>query len=144
MTNVTPVMEAMFMKVGGKMVNLFGLMPTIGNEKVTWLETGMLEAQLLKEIGLFGTILFGVFLVGMGYFVLQYLNKSEDSDCAKSIFVVMLLTFFIYESFFNLLVIGPHTDTYEAFLRSPTLLVMLFIFGYIFMMPSKKEEEQHE
>ena len=144
MTNVTPVMEAMFMKVGGKMVNLFGLMPTIGNEKVTWLETGMLEAQLLKEIGLFGTILFGVFLVGMGYFVLQYLKKSEDSDCAKSIFVVMLLTFFIYESFFNLLVIGPHTDTYEAFLRSPTLLVMLFIFGYIFMMPSKKEEEQHE
>ena len=144
MTNVTPVMEAMFMKVGGKMVNLFGLMPTIGNEKVTWLETGMLEAQLLKEIGLFGTILFGVFLVGMGYFVLQYLKKSEDSDCSKNIFVVMTLTFLIYESFFHVIVAGPHTESYEAFLRSPTLLVMLFIFGYIFTLPSKKEEEQHE
>ena len=144
MSNITPVLEAMFMKVGGKMFNLFGLMPTMANEKITWMETRRFEVQILKEVGLFGTLLFGVFLIGMGYFVLQYLKKSEDSDCSKSIFVVMLLSFFIYESFFNLVVIGPHIETYEAFLRSPTLLVMLFIFGYIFMMPSKKEEEQHE
>ena len=144
MTNVTPVMEALFTKVGGKMVNFFGLMPTIANEKVTWLETHMFEVQLLKEIGLIGTLLFGAFLIMMGYFALQYLKKSEDSDCSKSIFVVMILAFLIYETFFQVIVAGPHTESYEAFLRNPTLLVMLFIFGYIFTMPSKKEEEQHE
>lgn len=145
MVNVTPVMEALFIKVGGKLVNFFGLMPTIANEKVTWLESKIFEVQLLKEVGLIGTLLFGAFLFMMGYFVLQYLKKSEDSDCSKSIFVVMLLSFFIYESFFNLVVIGPHVESYEAFLRSPTLLVMLFMLGYIFTLPSKKEEEeQHE
>ena len=142
MVNVTPVMEALFIKVGGKLVNFFGLMPTVANEKVTWLESKMFEVQLLKEVGLIGTLLFGAFLFMMGYFVFQYLKKSDDSDCSKSIFVVMLLSFFIYESFFNLVVIGPHVESYEAFLRSPTLLVMLFIFGYIFTMPSKKEEEE--
>lgn len=144
MLKVTPVIEAMFAKVGGKMVNFFGLMPTIVNENVTWLETNMFEAQLLKEIGLVGTLLFGAFLVLMGYFVFHYLKNSNDSDCSKSIFVVMLLSFFIYESFFALVVAGPHIDSYDAFLRSPTLLVMLFIFGYISDMPIKKEEEQHE
>ena len=144
MTNVTPVMEALFAKVGGKMVNFFGLMPTIANEKVTWLETHMFEVQLLKEIGLIGTLLFGAFLIMMGYFALQYLKKSEDSDCAKSIFIVMVLAFLIYETFFQVIVAGPHTESYEAFLRNPTLLVILFIFGFIFTMPSKKEEGQHE
>lgn len=145
MTNVTPVLEALFIKVGGKLVNFFGLMPTVANEKITWLETNMFEVQLLKEVGLIGTILFGAFLVVMGYFVLHYLKQSEDSDCSKSIFVVMLLTFFIYETFFTLVVAGPHIDYYDAFLRSPTLLVMMFVFGYVFTMPlKKKEEEQHE
>ena len=144
MLKVTPVIETMFTKVGGKMVNFFGLMPTIVNENVTWLETNMFEAQLLKEIGLFGTLLFGAFLVLMGYFIIHYLKNSSDSDCSKSIFVVMLLSFFIYESFFTLIIAGPHIDFYDAFLRNPTLHVMLFIFGYIFTMPSKKEEEQHE
>ena len=144
MTNITPVMEALFIKVGGKMVNFFGLMPTIANEKITWLETHMFEVQLLKEIGLIGTLLFGAFIILMGYFILHYLKNNEDSDCAKNIFVVMLLTFFIYESFYQVIVVGPHIESYEAFLRSPTLLVMLFIFGYIFTLPLKKEEEQHE
>lgn len=144
MKKVTSVIEAMFMKVGGKLSNFFGLMPTISNEKVTWLETNMFEVQLLKELGLIGTILFGVFLVMMGYFVWQYIKKNEDSDCAKNIFVVMILSFLIYESLFNLIVIGPHIDSYESFLRSPTLLVILFIFGYIFTTPSKKEIKQHE
>ena len=143
MNKVTPVMEALLMKVNGKLVNFFGLAPTVANESVTWVESNMFEVQLLKEIGLFGTVLFGLFLVMMGYFILQYLKRSEDSAASKNIFVVMLLAFFIYESLFNLVSIGPHVESYEAFLRSPILLIMLFVFGYIFTNPEKKEEK-HE
>ena len=141
MNKVTPVIEAIFMKVGGKLVNFFGLAPTVANESVTWAESNMFEVQLLKEVGLIGTVLFGLFLIMMGYFILQYLNRSEDKDASKNIFVVMLLLFFVYESLFNLVSIGPHIESYEAFLRSPALLVMLFIMGYIFTNPEKKEEK---
>ena len=144
MLKVTPVMETVLKKDGGRLGNFFGIAPTILNEKVTWLETGMFEIQLLKEVGLIGTLVFGAFLVVMGYFVVHYLKNNNDSDCSKSIFVVMLLAFLIYNSFYYLIVQGPHLESYEAFLRNPTLLVMLFIFGYIFTLPEKKEEEQHE
>lgn len=143
MTNVTPVYDALFTRVGGKLVNFFGLTPSVINESVTWLETNMFEVQLLKEIGLIGTLLFGAFLVVMGYFMFQYLSKGEDKDYSKGIFVVMILSFFIYETFFNVVSIAPHEEAYSAFLRSPALLVILFIFGYIFTSPVKKEE-QHE
>ena len=143
MNNVTAVMQTMFAKVNGKMVNFFGLTPTILNEEVTWLDCRYFEVQLLKEIGLLGTLLFGAFLVLMGYFIFHYIRKSEDSDSEKGIFITMVLAFFVYESLFNIVSIAPHGESYEAFLRSPMLLVMLFIFGYIFTSPCKKEE-QHE
>ena len=143
MTNVTPVLEALFMKVGSKLTNFFGLAPNVINENITWQETGMFEVQLLKEVGLIGTLLFGAFLFVIGYFILQYLKKDNDESYSKCIFVVMILAFFIYETFFNVVCIGPHYESYEAFLRSPSLLVILFVLGYIFTLP-KKEEEQHE
>ena len=143
MTNVTPVYDALFTKVGGKLVNFFGLTPSVINESVTWLESGVFEVQLLKELGLIGTLLFGAFLVIMGYFMLHYLSKGEDQEYSKGIFVVMILSFFIYETFFNVVSIAPHEESYSAFLRSPALLVILFIFGYIFTLPGKKED-QHE
>ena len=143
MNNVTAVMQTMFAKVNGKMVNFFGLTPTILNEEVTWLDCRYFEVQLLKEIGLLGTLLFGAFLVLMGYYIFHYIRKSEDSDSEKGIFITMVLAFFVYESLFNIVSIAPHGESYEAFLRSPMLLVMLFIFGYIFTSPCKKEE-QHE
>ena len=143
MNNVTAVMQTIFAKVNGKMVNFFGIMPTVINEEVTWLDCRYFEVQLLKEIGLLGTLLFGAFLVLMGYYIFHYIRKSEDSNSEKSIFITMVLAFFVYESLFNIVSIAPHGESYEAFLRSPMLLVMLFIFGFIFTSPCKKEE-QHE
>jgi hypothetical protein len=144
MNNVTPVFETLFAKVGGKLVNFFGLTPTMINENVTWLETGMFEAQLIKEVGLIGTLLFAAFLGFAGWFILKYLKKSNDSDHVKSIFVVMILAFFIYESFNFVVSIAPHEESYGAFLRSPTLLSILFVLGYIFTSPFKefKKEEK--
>ena len=138
-----PVYDALFTKVGGRLVNFFGLTPSVINESVTWLETGFFEVQLLKEIGFIGTILFAEFLILMGYVLFNYLKSSEDKDEYKTIFVVMLLAFFVYESLFYRVSIAPHEESYSAFLRSPLLLVMLFIFGYVFTIPAKKEEE-HE
>ena len=139
MIKVTPVLETLFKKG-----NFFGFAPLAINDEVIRLDSNMFEVQLLKEVGLIGTILFGLFLLSMGYFILQYLKKSEDSDYLKNVFVVMVLAFFIYESLFNIILLEPHTETYEAFLRKPTLLVMLFVLGFIFVAPDKKEEQANE
>ena len=143
MMKVTPTLETLFLKVNGKLVNFFGFAPTVTNEDVTWLDSKFFEVQLLKEVGLIGTILFGLFLIMMGYFILQYLNKNKDEKYAKNIFVVMVLTFFVYQSLHNIVSLGPHIESYEAFLRSPLLMVVLFVLGYVFTLPAKKEEE-HE
>lgn len=139
MLKVTPVIEALFKKG-----NFFGIAPLAIYDEVIKLESNMFEVQLLKEVGLIGTILFGLFLVSMGYFILQYLKKSKDSDYLKNIFIVMVLVFFVYESLFNIVLLEPHTETYDAFLRNPTLLVMLFVLGFIFVAPDKKEEKENE
>lgn len=143
MIKVTPVMEGLFFKDNGKLINFNGLRPFMINEDYTWAESNMFEVQLLKEVGLIGTIFFGLFLIVMGYFILQYFKNSKDLDHEKNTFIVMILAFFVYESLFYLVSIGPHAESYEAFLRSPLLLIMLFVLGYIFVAPSKKEEE-HE
>ena len=137
MIKVTPILETLFIKG-----NFFGFGTLTIYDDPIWLESNMFEVQLLKEVGLIGTILFGVFLILMGYFILQYLKKSDDEDYARNIFVVMVLAFFVYESLFNIVSVGPHIESYEAFLRSPLLLVVLFVLGYIFVSP--KKEEEHE
>ena len=144
MLKVTPIYEALFAKVGNKLVHFFGLNTTYySGDLAVWLESNIFEVELLKEVGLIGTIVFGAFLITMGYFVYHYLKNSEDHDYIKSVLIVMLLGYFIYESLFNVILISPHEESYEAFLRTPSLLVMLFVFGYIFTIPQKKEE-QHE
>ena len=143
MNNVTPVYDALFTKVGGRLVNFFGLSPSVINESVTWMESAFFEVQLLKEIGFIGTILFADFVIFMGFFLFHYLRRNEDKDQYKVVFVTILLAFFVYESLFYLVSIAPHEESYSAFLRSPTLLVALFIFGYVFTAPAKKEEK-HE
>lgn len=142
MQKATPIYSALFTKHNGKLVHLFGVNTIYSSgDLVIWQDSNVFEVELLKEIGLLGTFVFGAFLVVMGYFIYHYLKQSEDENHIKVIFVTILLGFFVYESFFNTIVIAPHEQTYEAFLRTPTLLVILFIFGYIFTAPSKKEEQ---
>ena len=139
MIKVTPIYDALFTKVEGKLVHFFGANTAYySGDLVVWKESNIFEVELLKEIGLLGTILFGLFVVMMGYFVYHYLKRSDDHDYVKTIFVVLLLSFFIYETFFNVVSIMPHEEVFDAFLRTPTLLIVLFVFGYIFTIPTKE------
>lgn len=138
------VFEALFAKVDGKLVNLFGLQSYVYNERVLLTETSIFEVELLKEVGLIGAVLFLGFVIMMGYFVWKYIKHGKDDDFVKSIVVVMLLTFFAFTTVYNAVIIAPHNDvSYNPFLRSSSLLVILFLLGYIYRAPSK-EEEKHE
>ena len=140
MNNVTPVLEALFMKVDGKTVNLFGLQSYMYNENVLLTETHIFEVEILKEVGLFGTLVFVGFLVMMGWFVYKYVKEGKDDDSIKSIIVVMLISFFGFSTLFNSVIIAPHNDiSYNPFLRSSLLLVILFLLGYVYKAPSKEE-----
>ena len=144
MLKTQPVFEALFAKVDGQMVNLFGLQSYVYNERVLLTETSIFEVELLKEVGLFGTILFLGFVIIMGYFVWKYIKTGKDDDSVKSIVVVLLLSFFVTASMFNAVIIAPHNDvSYNPFLRSSLLLVVLFLLGYVYRAPTK-EEEKHE
>ena len=79
----------------------------------------------------------------MGYFLYIYIKKSNDHDHIKVIVVTMLLAFFTFETLFYVILTQPHGESYNAFLRSPELLVTLFLFGFTFMIPEKKEKK-HE
>lgn len=141
MLKTQPVFEALFAKVDGQMVNLFGLQSYVYNERVLLTETNIFEVELLKEVGLFGVILFLGFVIMMGYFVWKYIKNGKDDDSVKSIVVVLLLSFFFTSSMFNAVIIAPHNDvSYNPFLRSSLLLVVLFLLGYIYRAPTKEEE----
>ena len=150
MANTKPVFEAMFAKNNGDMSNLFGIYMynytgSVNGETILKTETNIFEVELLKEVGLFGAVLFIGFVVLMGYFVYKYVKESKDSDAVKSIIVVLLLTFFVFTSFSNTVVVVPHNaDSYCPFLKTSTLLVVLFLLGYIFIPPTKKEVKEYE
>lgn len=128
----------------GAHTNLFGLVPYEYNKDALVEETGIFEVQLLKEVGLLGTFIFIGFILVMGYFLFNYIKKSKDEDSVKSINVTMLLAFFLFETLFYISSYEVHDDaSYTPFLRNPSLLVMLFLFGYTFM-PLEKEGETNE
>ena len=142
MVKVTPIYDALFAKYNGKLIHFFGMNTAYSSADV-WMDSNIFEVELLKEIGLIGTLVFGIFALAMGYFMYHYLKQSDDENHVKAILITIVLAFFVYESLFNTIIIAPHEKAYEAFLRTPTLLVVLFVLGYIFTVPSKKEE-QHE
>ena len=128
----------------GDRTNLFGLSLFEYNKDAFVEETGIFEVQLLKEVGLLGTFVFIGFIILMGFFLFKYIKKSKDEDSIKAVTVTMLLAFFLFETLFYISSYEVHDeDSYTPFLRSPALLVMLFLFGYTFM-PLEKEGEKHE
>lgn len=152
MANTKPVFQALFAKSNGESPNLFGLYmysytgsALYNGDDILKMETSIFEVELLKEVGLFGAFLFIGFIITMGYFVYRYIKHSEDSDSIKSILVVLLLSYFAFVSFSNAVIVVPHDEaSYAPFLKSTTLLVVLFLFGYMFMPPTKKEVKEHE
>lgn len=142
MQNIVPTLKAVFTPNYDGSTNLFGIVPDlIANEDALLSNTGVFEVELLKEVGLFGTLVFVGLVVYIGYLTFKYLKNSKDEGAVKSVLVVMLLAFFIYESLCYTINVQVHGSSYAAFLKSPVTLVMLFLMGYIISDSHKKKEE---
>lgn len=137
----------------GRMVNVFGFDlnsdPTFATmnrlDQLLLTNTGIFEYQIIKEVGIIGTILFMLFLLGMIYFAYRYIKKENDEGEIKVIVITILLAFFIFSTFKNDIIPQTHnSDNYIAFLRSAPLMVMMFLFGLIYFVSNKKEEVTHE
>lgn len=142
MESTTKVLARLFAGTNGSA--WFGLKPLEINEQAIFANTGIFEVELLKEVGVVGAFLFIGALIYVGYLVFKYLRNSDDSDVIKVILVALVLTYFIYESLFHTISAGPHFEGYLSFIRSPLLLVILFVLGYMVSAEEKKEEIAHE
>lgn len=135
MQKVNPVLEA---AIKGK--NLFGLQPLLENENVIYQDSNVFEVQLLKELGIIGTIVFTGFLIFMVVRLFAYLKNSNDSKFAKAIIMTLIFGFFIYESIANTILPNTHENIVASFLSSPMLYVMIFLFGFIFSTEKKEDK----
>ena len=142
MEGATKILTKLFAETNG--TSLFGLIPLETNEKAIFVNSGIFEVELLKEIGVIGAFIFIGVLIYIGYLVFDYLKNSDDSDLTKAILTVVVLTYFINESLFNVVSMGPHFEGYLSFIRSPLLLVILFVLGYMISSEEKKEETKDE
>lgn len=140
MKNVTPVMELV---LGNKGENLLGIIPYEINQSTIFINTGIFEVELLKEIGVIGTFIFLAFGLEMFYFLFRYMRKKNDSDNIKVIVLTLLLSFFIYSSLSNEIFPYIHDELALTFLRNPLVFVILFFFGFMFYAEESKEKK-HE
>ena len=129
MAKVNPVLETIFDR---DEVNLFGLKNYTTNVGVFFKDSNVFEVQILKEVGLLGTILFLGLLVYLFIKLFEYLNKGEDSKFVKAILLTVFLSYFIYSSFANTITPFTHDNSLESFLRSPSFYTILFLFGFVF------------
>lgn len=135
MQQVNPVLEAAV-----KSKNLFGLQPLLENENVIFQDSNVFEVQLLKELGIIGTVVFIGFLIFMVVRLFVYLKNSDDSKFAKAIIMTLIFGFFIYESIANTIAPYTHENIVVSFLSSPMLYVMIFLFGFIFSCEKKENK----
>lgn len=135
MQKVNPVLEAAI-----KVKNLFGLQPLLENENAIYQDSNVFEVQLLKELGIIGTIVFIGFLIFMVVRLFAYLKNSDDSKFAKAIIMTLIFGFFIYESIANTILPYTHENIVPSFLSSPMLYVMIFLFGFIFSNEKKEDK----
>ena len=133
MQKVNPVLEA---AIKGK--NLFGLQPLLENENVIYQDSGVFEVQLLKELGIIGTVVFILFLVFMLVKLFSYLKNSDDPKSVKAILMTLIFGFFIYESIANTIAPYTHEEIIMSFLGSPILYVMIFLLGFMFTCEKKE------
>ena len=138
MSGVTDVLSLVFKK-GGE--NLFGIALRAENESTILLDTGILEIELLKEVGLFGAIALICFFVFMLFSLFKYMEKSKDKIESKVVFLTMILSFFIYESFSSTISPFAHKTGLLSILKNPLFILMLFIFGFIFAPESEEENK---
>lgn len=114
-----------------------------GLNSVVFSKCGIFEYQIIKEVGIPGAILFVLFLLGMVYFVFDYVKKENDQGWVKAVIVVFLIAFFLYSSLFEDILPQTHEEgNYIPFLRSAPLMIALFLLGTIYFAPKAKEENK--
>jgi hypothetical protein len=139
MSKTATILKVLFANNIDGTSNLFGIYPyELGDGVPIFENSGIFEIELLKEVGLLGAVVFIGFVIYAGYFIFKYFKNSKDNVPTKSIFIVMLLAFFIYESIFHTIFVTVHSDSYYAFLKSPLLLFVLFVIGYLISDIDKK------
>lgn len=154
MKDSADVLKAAFAKnEAGQMLNILGFDlnadPTFATmnrlDTLLLTNTGIFEYQIIKEVGIIGTVLFMLFLLGLIYFVYKYIKEENDGGEVKVITVVMLLAFFAFSTFKNDILPQTHnSENYIAFLRSAPLMIMMFVMGLVYFVPSKKEKIVNE
>lgn len=126
--------------------NLFGFdlsnpaQYTIGLSAIVEEPTLIFEYEIIKEVGLIGTIFVIGFFAAMFVFVTRYVRDSKDSAFLKNVIVMMLVAFMLICTFGFNVKSQPHdSSVYQAFLRSVPFMIALFLFGYTYFVPEKVE-----
>lgn len=133
----------------GSLFNLFGFnLNSIGGivnklNVIAEEPTLIFAYEIIKEVGLIGTLVVLGFLAAMFIFEVRYVKESNDSDSLKNIVVVFLLAFILYATFGFNIHSQPHDLLiYQAFLRSVPFMIVLFFLGFTYFVP--KEEVKSE
>lgn len=133
--------------INGNLYNLFGFDLTnsasaiIGLGSIIKEPTLIFEYEIIKEVGIIGTIFVVAFLITMFAFVVRYIAKSKDTPFLKNVVVMMLLAFMLLSSFgFNVISQPHNSGIYDAFLRSVPFMIALFLFGFTYFAPDKQPE----
>ena len=137
MNKCTPIMEEV---IGGGPNAWFGI--EIFESEKLFLDSGVFEVELLKEVGIIGTFAFLLLLLSMIYFVFRFLRKSKDSGAMKGITLSFMLSFFIYQTLENTIKPYPLEEkTIKLFLRSPLTWIVIIVFGFIYFAEPREEEK---
>lgn len=118
--------------------------PLVGDNGLTSIvyePTLIFEYEIIKEVGLIGTVFVLAFFAAMFVFVVRYIRDAKDSAFLKNVVVVMLIAFMLYASFGYSVRIETHnSEIYGAFLRSVPFMIALFLFGFTYFVPNKEAE----
>lgn len=150
MRNVSNVLEGMLLKQNGKSVNILGLntnyepLSKINNIALT--KSGIIEIEIIKEIGLIGLPFLFVFLTGSFLLVGAQIKCGKNDNFEKLLGLGVALSFFIYASLHYDCVpyIYKVNDQYIYMhtLKFVPLYICLFFVGCSFYSPKYISKEQ--
>lgn len=138
MRNVSEVLNAATIKnpTFGKLITSFGLNAEypLGDEvlDIAKVKTGIVEVELLKEIGPVGVALFMLLICLAFVGVIKQFNENKNSEHEKVCVSCVLLTFFVYNSLFYDSTPTIRQFGYSPFLSSISFMIILFVLGMSF------------
>ena len=107
--------------------------------------TLIFEYEIIKEVGLIGTLFVLGLFAAMFVFVVRYIRDSKDNAFIKNVIVIFLVAFMLYATFGFDVKSQPHNDGfYQPFLRSVPFMLVLFLFGFTYFVPDKEQKVMGE